>query len=702
MKMVLPETSRLQIQRFRAHYLVSSAHPWPERVKAHLDDTVTHHLSQTLSTLLSPWFSDADPSLWLIRRLQIALDVNAGWERESLARAWAAQIRRWLDTTLRAGSDGENVVWFPDRAAYLGRFVVDVTQGRAWSKWYYEAFEGLRPLPISATLRTAICDQPTVGRAALLQLPASELQQVLRALTASDARRILDGIAADASQEDEVRCLQAAWSVWESVEGTSDTGIEEWHRALRIYLQASRGMADVGGPPLRGAVLALLCLARCLLHGAMARGQEVLVALVQEDLSALYLAAGTADAEVLLPWRRCSPAWVREVGETLLARRTGQATDQRATVEGPSYTAFGGLFLVLPLLDELPLVNATHGWPDTEDAAAVALVRFLLLVKCCGRNRAHRAFSDPLLRDLLGMPPALALDTLAGWQAGISAAHQQQFLETLEAWYRERGAVGGAAQVLVRIPAHGAPVGILLDSARGVWVYAGGYSPRKPARLLDQLLLFLPSPLRGIGANLSCKSWHQAPISPPATRGKFFPNPSPLEGEGGDGREGADGEEQASPVLLSDPVFLDALHAAYSEARILSLLDEAIVPMAEADPRLAEILARLHKLPGDFAYLSLPSTFGLASSLDRTLSVAAQGLMRAFAWRLPGFAGSNLPYLYTNFLDCAGSLEEEPTRRVVRLGRPPLHLVLYLTGMARAAYCVSWLDDRPLALFPEA
>jgi len=153
--------------------------------------------------------------------------------------------------------------------------------------------------------------------------------------------------------------------------------------------------------------------------------------------------------------------------------------------------------------------------------------------------------------------------------------------------------------------------------------------------------------------------------------------------------------------LLSDPVFLAALHAGYPEGRMLNLLDEAVSPMAREDPQLAEILARLHKLPGDFAYLSLPKTFGLARSLDRALSVAAQGLMRAFAWRLPGFAGSNLPYLYTNFLDCAGSLEEEPARRVVRLGRPPLHLVLHLTGMARSAYCVSWLDDRPLALFPD-
>jgi len=37
----------------------------------------------------------------------------------------------------------------------------------------------------------------------------------------------------------------------------------------------------------------------------------------------------------------------------------------------------------------------------------------------------------------------------------------------------------------------------------------------------------------------------------------------------------------------------------------------------------------------------------------------------------------------------------------VRLGRPPLHLILTMTGMLRKVYRLSWLDDRPFALFPE-
>jgi hypothetical protein len=159
--------------------------------------------------------------------------------------------------------------------------------------------------------------------------------------------------------------------------------------------------------------------------------------------------------------------------------------------------------------------------------------------------------------------------------------------------------------------------------------------------------------------------------------------------------------EQEEPVLLSDPSFFTVLRSAFPDRRIVSLSDNVAQTMAEEDERIAEILARLDKLPADLSYLSLPQSFGLRRAFDLALSVAAQGVMRAFAWRLPGFAGSDLPYLSSNFLDFAGNVEEEPARRVVRVGRPPLHLVLNITGMTRRSYGLSWLDERPLALFQE-
>ena len=70
----------------------------------------------------------------------------------------------------------------------------------------------------------------------------------------------------------------------------------------------------------------------------------------------------------------------------------------------------------------------------------------------------------------------------------------------------------------------------------------------------------------------------------------------------------------------------------------------------EAEKRgIDAILARLDKLQDDLEFLRLPARLRIARPLDRALSIAAQHLLRGIAWRLPGFAGSNLPYLSQQF-----------------------------------------------------
>ena len=278
--------------------------------------------------------------------------------------------------------------------------------------------------------------------------------------------------------------------------------------------------------------------------------QRILSALTNANLASLYLAAGTAEAEKLKPLLLCPPPWVKEVSETLLAGKEGVTKSETDQV-GRRVTSFGGIFLLLPLVDELPLAEATRDWPPADDTAAVDLVRYLLLIKCCGQRNAHRVFYDPLWRDLLLIPPTISPLAIREWSTDITPAQTESFLETI------------------------------------------GF------------------------------------------------------------------EDGVESVLVDD------------------------------------------KRSHDLSYLTLPDSLRLSPELDCVLSVAAQNLLRSFSWRLPGFASSSLPYLSTNFLDFSGSLEEEPRRRLVRLGRPPLHLILNLTGKSRQTYRLSWLDERPFSLFPE-
>lgn len=639
--------SRVDIRRLRALYLVPREHPAPERVRDRLD-TATRDLPQALAAALSAWLS-GETGLWLIRRLDVEMDVNAAWDREALTGAWTREIARTLGETLRDGEDGENVLWFPDRAAYLARFLVDLAGGRAWNRWQYEAFEGLRLLALSAGLRSAICEHPATGGEALLQLDPRELKSVLDGLTSQDARRVLDTLAGSASSGAETISFEAAWSAWGTLEGESLTAGNEWRNALRLYLAACPEQPGAGGPPLRAAVLALPRLARRLADCPVSEGRLLIAALTGGDPGALYSAAGT-DAEVLAPLLRLPGEWVRDVGQALLARGAAMSSAHDREKPERRSTPFGGVFLLLPLLDELPLHEARRDWPDADGLDALALVRFLLLIKCLGQPRAGSAFYDPAVRDLMAVPRTLSPESLTRWQRRISESHQRSFLTTLEEWHAERGAVSHQTLILARAPAAGRAAAVLLDGARGVWLDAITLSPKQPERLVALLRLRLSM--------------------------------------GG-----------GETVVLADPSFIPTLER--TSLQVPSSVNAPATQLPEAEPLHAGGPARLDQVPADLAYLLLRGPLKLDRPLDLALSVAAQGLLRAFSWRLPGFAASSLPYLYRNFLDFPGSVEEEPERRVVRLGRPPLHLVLNLTGMIRGSYSVSWLDARPLALFAE-
>jgi len=628
---------------------VSAEQPSPGRLKDRLDDAVMQHLSPMISSAFTHWFSETDTSVWLIRRLDLEVATNIAWERDQIARSITTQLWRTLGSALEDGEDQANVRRFPDRAAYLASFLYDLALGVAWGCWYYESFVGLQLLPTSAALRTAICERPEIGRAALQRLTDEELLLVLRALGTQDARRILNNLAETVPTCDESGCSQTAWVAWQTIEERLFSLGDEWLQGLYLFLAAGRKQADAAGPVLRNASLALVKLAVMLARDPAEQSGRLLTALTSGDIAELYAVAGATDSECLLPLLDCPPAWVREVVQTLITRNTGQETTENTTTRERRFTAFGGLFLLLPILDELPLIEATRDWPHADEAAATSLVRFLMLVKCCGQDRARRAFNDPLLRDLLLIPPEVSPEVIRKWQAQITVTHLRAMIRTLTEWQRSRGAIDAARQVLACGFLSDRPVAILIGGARDLWLMARDYSLRRPRRLTEALSDDL----------------------------------SQLE--------------QHNGVLLCDPSLLGMVRTEFPALKLVSFEDKA----TRAEDPIDGIVARIDKLPGELEYLALPGSFRLRHKFDLGLSVAAQHLLRTFAWRLPGFAESNLSYLSRNFLEFAGSLEEESGRRVVRLGRPPLHLVLGLTGAMRQTYRLSWLDERPLALFQE-
>jgi hypothetical protein len=237
------------------------------------------------------------------------------------------------------------------------------------------------------------------------------------------------------------------------------------------------------------------------------------------------------------------------------------------------------MFLLLPLVDELPLPD----WPGAE------VVRFLILVKCLGRDRALGCFRDAVVRDWLRVKAEIDAAELARWSQGIRRAQLDRWLAALLEEHVQNGVADGAPFETRIAHRRGTPVILNVDRAREIWT---GY--------------------------------------------------------------------QAA----------DSIEADFSG------------------------------VTKDLDYLSLPRKLGVRREVDLALSVAAQGVLRNFAWKLPGFALSSLSHLFANFLDCSAAVEEAPDLCVVRLGRAPLHLILGMTGLNRRSYQLSW-TDRPCAVFPE-
>jgi hypothetical protein len=571
------ERSRLEIGCVDAKYLVSATHPAPQHVQDRLDAVIARELPRTLAQAFDSWFAESDQSIWIIRQLDIEAAINVAGAPEHISRALTTQLARSLGAAFQDGNQS-SLRRFPSRAAYLASFLSDLAFGTGWNQWYYESFAGLKLLPLSSALRTAICDDIAIGTEALGLLATAELQKVVQCLTAQDARQVLERLAPESPATDEVPWREAESRATTKNDAPLPKLGNEWQRALYLFIAVAEEKKGLGGSS-------------------------------REE---------TLDAQVLVH---------------------------------PRSTALGGMFLILPHLDELPLVEATRDWPHADEAAAISLVRFLVLLKCCGRENSERAFYDPLLRDLLLIPPTLCPAMLRAWQSQLKGEHLQKFLATLFKWQWSRGAIGGKEQLLTVSKVHGRPSLVLVDAARGLWLLVDRYLPHR----LQKIIATLRVPISMLG------------------------------------------EEQG--VLYCDPSLISLLQAKFAGVSIADASDRTF-DLAEGEMRgVNAIRARLDKLPDELEFLTLPTSFKIARPLDLVLSIAAQHLLRGVAWRLPGFARSNLPYLSRNFLEFTANIEEEPGRRVVRLGCPPLRLVLNMTGMTRQSYQLSWLDARPFALF---
>jgi hypothetical protein len=516
----------LKIGRLRADCRVIG----PPEASPAVGDRATRALRDHLPRALRSGFARRldcdDESVWIVRRLDLSIMTAADTPADDLAAVIATSLGHALADALTGDGDGVNTIRFPRRAAYLAQFVVDVASGDAWSRWYCAPLAGWKLLSPSATIRAALAQNPEQGHAALASLDDGALARVVNALAPLDERTMLDLFAsltpADVSSEEAV-----------------------FRSAL-----AGCSRAVGAGPSRGGALFAFMrseaAPSRTLLHdvdvimdtvaAARAGGTVSRAALRQSIESALAAQRPGVQAH--------AAGIVTPLVDLLLAEAAAKRAGSVASAsEGPLFTRFGGVSLLLRDVDALPWSAWTAGWPSPSAGTASACMKWLTIALCAGRAQSADVLDDVAWRALLGIPADLTTRDVARW-------------------LREVGA--GRCRVLAR---------------------------------------------------------------------------------------------DMPPSVLTQP---------------------------------------------EHAWLRFPRRVGIGASWCQALARIARAVLRGFAHRLPGFADSTADYLWRNFLAFDATIELEDERVVVQCGRPPLHLVLTITGMTRGL--VTGLDSlgRPILVFSRA
>jgi hypothetical protein len=306
-----------------------------------------------------------------------------------------------------APPDGENVRYFPSRAAFAAQFIRDLMDGNAGDRWEYQAFAGLRSLMLPQAIREAIIrDDAATARAVIgILQQVGRWPAVLSLLTERDAEQIWLTCTGDLTtgtvQSTEIEWLVAHWAeagekplVWSN----GKTLLRLWaarfgpNHAERPAIQANAAASIE-------AWLAFLDFVEAapaaLDFNRLAAGDFAgIPSQTRERTTATWLGIVRAAAG--------NGLWLEQVTRAVIALpKSGPAQATPNTFA----SSCAGLFLLLPVMIDLKLPQLL-----TEHAPSPDMMRCWLAtiaLQCLGGSHATRNSSDPAFLLALGMdePP---------------------------------------------------------------------------------------------------------------------------------------------------------------------------------------------------------------------------------------------------------------------------------------------------------
>lgn len=475
-----------RVGKLRLEYSVSGNSQTAAAAKHRLDRLLAKIPSKPMEALAGSLRPKGD-GLWFVRRLDLELDIDLELADGEIAANWSRRLARAVTRRILDGP-GADVLYFSSYEDYLARFLVDLAKGSAWEAWYYRDFDGLRALPAPMALRTALLTDPAVGLQSLSSLDSADRARVLHALTEAEAKRTLRGFAQAARQAVAESSPVDLGLLAEQVGSRPLLAREPFADALELYIRLATQDPACAGKQLATLSLAAVTLGGLVLWLSADKFQQVSSALLAEDDGELLRLLPADIAQRLMPLGPLQ----RSAKIRLMEAITPQPDRGGETLPGEArYTPFGGAFLLLPLLDRMPLSEVLSTWPEPPDEHKASAVRLLLLAQCMGSGRVMAAFRDPVLRDLAGVEASFSAACAKDWLSTVKPSQARDALQKLAAW-RLAESSQPALQVAF-LPFRRRLLAVAAEQPRGGWLLLRGCRSRRIDLLRPKLREILSS-----------------------------------------------------------------------------------------------------------------------------------------------------------------------------------------------------------------
>ena len=426
------------IERCSNLYCVPADHPAPEQLRHRLDDVVSGEVLDACRRRLAILLDNSDTSVWLIREIRLELAFDAGFVSDGhKAHRWGELLAHEIRRVIDSGADGDSLLCFSDRAAYIAQWARDMSSGGAWNKWYYRDFKSLRSLPTGAAIVQGIIREPEEAQKIVMLLASSDsLERVLAVLCGADAatlyRNLIPPLVADSSQER--RWVSRLLSAWNGT-ALSRPGQDAFD-ALRLFAAARAMWPEANESGLRSAIDGLL-LVRGIFKAIPSAEQmqgflAASIAGARDRAGQIARNSEIASVDAVIAFAERN--FDAELGWASLIVSVLRSDANESRRESEAFLSeFGGIFLLGYSFVELrihdALLVAAEKCGDPSEATFALL--HLLAIRCLGAARAFASVNDQGVRLFSGLESKISLAEMLEVLHSVDVEKILPFIEEL-------------------------------------------------------------------------------------------------------------------------------------------------------------------------------------------------------------------------------------------------------------------------------